>query len=113
MVVTWSRWHGQLVWQHEGETYTKQYVPPLLHNLEATPEFLIREMDCIGVKKAILHNSVHLGRINYYLQEATRRFPDRLYRLIGLREAKIVDDPEAIAANDEAEGEAGAGVGIK
>ena len=31
--IEWTRHNGQLAWIHEGETYTKQYFPPMLHYL--------------------------------------------------------------------------------
>ena len=40
--------NGQLVWEYDGETYTKQYFPPMLNNQAGTPEVLVCEMDVIG-----------------------------------------------------------------
>ena len=60
--VKWGRdGLGRLVWTFEGETYTKQYLPPMLHNLEATPEVLLAEMDYAGVDMAVLHTDPALG----------------------------------------------------
>ena len=35
--VTWGRDKDRLTWTYEGETYTKQYLPPMLNNLEMPP----------------------------------------------------------------------------
>jgi len=101
--VTWKRDLGRLVWEYDGETYTKQYVPPMLYNLESTPEMLIREMDYAGVDKAVLHHSAHLGLLNPYLRDAVSHFPDRLTRLIGVKDGHTPGDPDAAIAEVEAE----------
>ncbi len=93
--VEWGRDLGRLAWTYEGETYTKQYVPPMMHNLEFPPETLIAEMDYAGVDVAVLHNAPHLGRLNRYLGEACQRFPDRLMRLITLPFADVPNDVDA------------------
>ena len=96
--VEWTRDLGRLAWKVDGETYTKQYLPPMLNNLECPPEVLIREMDYAGVDVGLLHTYPLLGSpafLNRYLGDATSRFPDRLYRLVMLTEAGIPDDPDA------------------
>ena len=95
--VEWTRHLGQLAWTFEGETYTKQYLPPMLHNLECPPELLVAEMDYAGVDTGILHTYPTLGRpgsLNGYLREAVDRFPGRLARLVSVREAQIPRDPD-------------------
>ena len=43
--VTWTRDElGRLAWIYEGEMYTKVHTPPMLHNLESTPELMIAEI---------------------------------------------------------------------
>ena len=93
--VAWGRDKDRLTWAYRGETYTKQYLPPMLNNLEMPAERLIAEMDYAGVDVAILHNASHLGRNNRLHSEATARFPDRLKSLINLPEADIPSDPSA------------------
>ena len=93
--VSWGRDKDRLTWTYEGETYTKQYLPPMLSNLEMPAERLIAEMDYAGVDIAILHNASHLGRNNKLHSEATAQYPDRLKSLINLPEADIPSDPTA------------------
>ena len=107
---------GRLCWVYEGETYTKQYVPPMLHNLECKPELMIAEMDYAGVDMGVMHTYPVLGEhryLNSYLRDATERFPDRLMRLVALREAAIPDDPEGAAREVESEVAAGGVTGIQ
>ena len=113
--VKWGRHNGQLVWTYEGETYTKQYLPPMLHNLECPPELMIAEMDYAGVDMGVLHTYPLLGRydvLNGFLRDAVRRFPDRLMRLISVAEHSIPAGPEAAAeaVADEVQGDEHAGL---
>ncbi len=108
--VEWTRDLGRLAWSVDGETYTKQYLPPMLHNLECPPDVLIREMDYAGVDVGLLHTYPTLGSpafFNGYLRDAAARFPDRLYRLITVAESEIPDDVDA--AVEALEGEVAAG----
>ncbi len=100
--VRWSIGTYAFTWEQDGETYTKQYFPPMLHRMDASPELLIREMDYADVGLALLHTSPYLGRVNGYLAEAVSRYPDRLRRLVALPEAGIaLDTDAALAAVDE------------
>ena len=105
--VNWRSANGQLVWEHKGEVYTKQYFPPMLNDQAGTPEVLIREMDSAGVGMAVLHNAPHLIRGNAYNREATGRFPDRLKRLIWVQDAETFGDVDG--AVNEVLSEAAAG----
>ena len=114
--VKWTRHLDQLAWEYEGETYTKQHVPPMLHNLESTPEMIIGEMDYTGIDMGILHTYPTLGqfhRLNEYLGDAVNRFPDRLRRLIAVREAAIPGDPDAAIREVENQVKAGGVVGLQ
>ena len=53
---------GRVLWDHEGETYTKHFYPPNLRNLEFTPGGLIGEADYAGVDVLLLHTNSMLGR---------------------------------------------------
>ena len=39
---------GRVLWDFEGETWTKHFYPPNLRNLEFTPESLVGEMEYAG-----------------------------------------------------------------
>ena len=91
--VEWTRVNGALAWNIDGETYTKQYLPPMLHNLECPPEVLIREMDYTGVDIGVLHTYPTFGTpdyLNNYLNNAVQQFPDRFRRLIHIRESDLI-----------------------
>ena len=62
---------NRFTWDYRGETYTKQYYPPMLYRGDAPAELLIAEMDYAGVDMALLHTSPQLGRLNDYLADAS------------------------------------------
>ncbi len=108
--VQWTRHNGQLAWIWEGETYTKQYLPPMLHNLECPPELMVAEMDYAGVDMGILHCFVTKGHYrtqNAFQKEATSRFPDRLMRTIMVNEPAIPGDPDKAVAEVQEEVDSG------
>ena len=108
--VTWGRHNGQLVWSYGGEVYTKQYFPPMLHNLECPPELMVAEMDYAGVDAGILHTHPHKGHYrfqNAFQRDVVTRFPDRLMRLVMVPEASIPADPDAAVAEFGAELDSG------
>ena len=52
---------NRFTWDYEGETYTKQYYPPMLYRGDAPAELLVTEMDYVGIDMALLHTSPQLG----------------------------------------------------
>ena len=97
--VEWTRVNGGLAWKIDGQTYTKQYVPPMLHNLECPPEVLIREMDYAEVDVGLLHTYPMIGTpkfLNDYLNKAVQKFPKRLYRLISITEGDLIRDVDKV-----------------
>ena len=106
----WTRHNGQIAWTYEGETYKKQYFPPMLHNLECPPELMMSEMDYAGVDAGILHTHPHKGYYrfqNEFQRNVLSRFPDRFMRTIMVNAHAIPRDPEAAAQEVETEVNAG------
>ena len=89
---------NRFTWDYKGETYTKQYYPPMLYRGDTPAELLITEMDYVGIDMALLHTSPQLGRLNEYLADATSQYPDRLRWLVNIPEAHIANDPDAAVA---------------
>ena len=71
--------HGKFVWTSDGVDYLKQYLPPSMRDLESTPEYIIAQMDYAGVDRAVIQSGHLYGRLNEYIAEAVRRYPDRLW----------------------------------
>ena len=78
--IRWTRHNGNIAWEYEGEIYTKQHTPPMLHNLECSAEVMLAEMDYAGIDMGVLHTYPTMGHpthLNAYLRDITTRFPDR------------------------------------
>ena len=89
---------NRFTWDYEGETYTKQYYPPMLYRGDAPAELLVTEMDYAGIDLVLLHTSPQLGRLNDYLADAARQYPNRLRWLVNLDETRVLSDPEGSVA---------------
>ena len=93
--------HGKFVWTSGGVDYLKQYLPPSMRDLESTPEFIIAQMDYAGVDRAVIQSGHLYGRLNDYIAEAVRRYPDRFWGLALVDEWKI-DHPSEVRSLDMA-----------
>lgn len=80
---------GRVLWDYEGETYTKHFYPPNLWNLEFTPDSLIGEMDYAGIDMTLLHTNPMLGQDNEYQVECVQKYPDRIFSMALLDERQI------------------------
>ena len=87
--------HGKFAWTSGGVDYLKQYLPPSMRDLESTPEFIIAQMDYAGVDRAVIQSGHLYGRLNDYIAEAVRRYPDRFWGLALVDEWNIDDPSEA------------------
>ncbi len=87
---------GRVLWEWNGETYTKYYYPPNLRNLEFTPSSLVSEMDHAGIDLALLHTNPSLGKSNQYQYDCIRQFPDRLLSMASVNEWLIVSNPDQV-----------------
>ena len=114
--IRWTRHNGNIAWEYEGEVYAKQHTPPMLHNLECTPEVMLAEMDHAGIDMGVLHTYPTMGHpthLNAYMRDITTRFPDRFRRTVYLREASIPNDPDAAIKALDRELAAGGVVGYQ
>ncbi len=91
--------YGRFVWTAEEDDHYIQYLPPSLARLDAPPEMMAAQMDYVGVDKAVLQTGHLYGRINRYLADAVRKFPDRFWGLTLVDEWRA-DDPGQIRALD-------------
>ena len=87
---------GRVLWDYQGETYTKHFYPPNLRNLEFTPDSMIGEMDYAGIDKVLLHTNAMLGRSNEYQAECIQKYPDRILSMALLDERQIHTDVDGV-----------------
>ncbi len=93
-----DRQAGRVLWDHEGETYTKHFYPPNLRNLEFTPASLIGEADYAGVDLLLLHTNPMLGRSHDYQAECVNAYPDRIRSMAHVDEWRIHTEVDAVIA---------------
>lgn len=68
---------GRFEWIDDGVDYYRQFMPPSLQEQTASPEFILAQMDHVGVDMAVLQNCKLYGKLNDYFAECMRKYPDR------------------------------------
>jgi len=79
---------GRYEWTVSGIDYCKQYMPVSLQDMTASPEFLIAQMDYVGIDKVVLQRAHMYGKLENYYHEAIRKFPDRFIGLTQVDESR-------------------------
>jgi len=92
---------GRFAWTIDGVDYRRLYLPPTLTDLKAPPELMVAQMDYVGVDRAVIQTGHIYGRLNRYISNAVRKFPDRLWGLAMIDEWRA-DRPSQIRALDRA-----------
>jgi predicted TIM-barrel fold metal-dependent hydrolase len=69
--------YGRFEWTKDGEEFRLHQCAPSLQDTEASPEYMIAEMDYAGIDRAVLQNMFLYGRLNKYFAEAVRQYPRR------------------------------------
>ena len=87
---------GQVELTHNGDDYFFQLVPASLFDSSAPPEYTIAQMDYAGVGRAVLQSDRIYGRMDDYLGECVRRYPDRFVALAQVDEW-VGGEPEQLA----------------
>ena len=80
--------YGRMAWTFNGKDNYIQYLPPNITGLSAPPELMIAQMDYVGIDKAVLQTGHLYGRLNKYLSNAIKKFPDRFWGLAMVDEWK-------------------------
>jgi len=78
---------GKYEWTKDGIDYYKQLMPIGLQEMISSPEFMIAQMNYIGVEKAVLQRAHIYGKLNNYYYQAIKKFPERFIGLIQIDEA--------------------------
>jgi predicted TIM-barrel fold metal-dependent hydrolase len=79
---------GRFLWTVDGVDYYKQYMPPWLDPLAASPELLLALMDSAGVERAVLQNDPYYGKLNDFFGACVRQYPNRLLGTIHIDESR-------------------------
>jgi predicted TIM-barrel fold metal-dependent hydrolase len=86
--------YGRYEWDKDGETYYTEGFPPSLQDNEATADYMVAQMDFVGVDRAVLQNDFLYGYLNDYFGEAVRKYPDRLIGTVKVREPEAFADDQ-------------------
>jgi len=85
---------GRYEWTENGTDYYKQYMPVHLQDMISPPEFLIAQINRLGVDKAVLQRGHIYGKLENYYCDAIRKFPDRFIGLTQIDEAIAYEDEQ-------------------
>jgi predicted TIM-barrel fold metal-dependent hydrolase len=77
---------GRVEWTYEGESYYMQWQPPSNKDMASPPEYVLTQMDYLGVQAAVLQQPKVYGMLNEYHAEAARRWPERFIPLCQVNE---------------------------
>ena len=72
---------GRLELTQGGEEYYMQWMPPWLQDYSSSAEYIIAQMDYVGVDRAVLQHDRIYGRLDDFLSDCVRRYPDRFVAL--------------------------------
>lgn len=86
--------YGRLVWTRNEEDYYVHLYAPNLQVVESSPEFLIAQMDYVGVSQIVLQNAWLYGQLNDFFSEAVRQYPNRFIGTVQVNEAKAYKESE-------------------
>jgi predicted TIM-barrel fold metal-dependent hydrolase len=92
---------GRFEWEHDGEGYYVQFLPPHMDDMAASPESMLVEMDYAGVETVVLQNDHIYGNLADYFAEAARRWPERFVGLAQVDEPFGYRDEELRALEDQ------------
>jgi len=88
--------YGRYEWDKDGETYYTEGFPPSLQNMEADPDYIIAQMDFVGIDVAVLQNDYLYGYLNDYFGEAVHKYPDRFIGTVKVKEADAYRDEQLV-----------------
>jgi len=86
--------YGKLEWAKGGKRCFLRYMPPTIVDLSWPPEHMLAHMDWVGVDKAVLYQGHIYGRLNDYLADCVREWPDKFGALAQIDESKAFEDAQ-------------------
>ena len=58
--------YGRFEWTEDGEDYYFSFLPPSLQEMTSSPEFVLAQMEHVGVDMAVLQNNKPYGKLNNF-----------------------------------------------
>ncbi len=78
--------YGRLEFTHGGEEYYLQWIPRTMEDMASSAEYIVRQMDYVGVDKAVMQHDRVYGRLDDFMADCIQRYPDRLVALAQVEE---------------------------
>ena len=72
---------GRVEVTHGGEEYYMQWMAPTLWDMSSPAEYMVAQMDYVGVDRAVLQHDRVYGHLDDFLADCARRYPDRFVAL--------------------------------
>lgn len=85
---------GRFEYTVDGVDYYAQFYPPSMQDMVAPPEFLLAQMDYVGVDVGVLQNCWVYGELNDHISEAVKKYPRRFVGQAQVQEAEAYSDGE-------------------
>lgn len=79
---------GRYEWTVNGVDYFRQYMPVGLQDMISSPEFLIAQMNWVGIDKVVLQRCHIYGKLENYYHDAMQKFPGRFIGLTQVDESR-------------------------
>ena len=70
--------YGRLEFTHENTEYYMQWMPPTIRDMSSPAEYIVAQMDYVGVDRAFLQHDRLYGYLVDYFAECVRKYPSRL-----------------------------------
>ncbi len=91
---------GRYEWEKDGESYYVQFLPPHLQDMHAPSDFIVTQMDHVGIDVMVLQNDHTYGNLAEYFAEAMGAHPDRFIALAQVEEAFAYRDDQISILED-------------
>ena len=86
--------YGKFEWTKGGRDCFLRYMAPAIVDLAWPPENMLAHMDWVGVDKAILYQGHIYGRLNDYLADCVKKWPDRLVAVAQIDESRAWEEDQ-------------------
>jgi predicted TIM-barrel fold metal-dependent hydrolase len=86
--------YGKLEWVKGGRKCFLRQMPPTVVDMAWPPEHMLAHMDWMGIDKAILYQGHIYGRLNDYLADCVKKWPDRFAAVAQIDEARASEETQ-------------------
>jgi predicted TIM-barrel fold metal-dependent hydrolase len=94
---------GRYEWSLDGYEYYVQQFSPSLQTMESSPEFVLAQMEHVGIDVCVLQHDNTYGRYNELFSETMRTYPGRFLGLAKIEEAEATTSAQIGALHHCAE----------